>query len=106
MGTYCVKNWLKHASKQCIIDLLQVFLQYSGVSAWVPASFAVPTLLPKVSLQSIKQLGKKKSKEQTDKEFRQARVLLCSHCFVAFPAWCGLMCSQADRTVYVMSPPG
>ena len=29
MGTYCVKNWLKHASKQCIIDLLQVFLQYT-----------------------------------------------------------------------------
>lgn len=51
--------------------MVQVFLQYTGVSAWVPASFKVPTLLPKFSLQSVKQLGRKKSKEENNKEFRQ-----------------------------------
>lgn len=51
--------------------LLQVFLQYADVSAWVPASFAVPSLLPKFSMATFKQLGRKKSKEQTDKDFRQ-----------------------------------
>lgn len=71
-----------------IINRLQVFLQYNGVSAWVPASFAVPTLLPKISLQSIKQLGKKKSKEQTDKEFRQVGALLRSHCLLSCPGLC------------------
>eukprot|EP00208_Stichococcus_sp_RCC1054_P001431 CAMPEP_0206141418 /NCGR_PEP_ID=MMETSP1473-20131121/12840_1 /ASSEMBLY_ACC=CAM_ASM_001109 /TAXON_ID=1461547 /ORGANISM="Stichococcus sp, Strain RCC1054" /LENGTH=169 /DNA_ID=CAMNT_0053535983 /DNA_START=217 /DNA_END=723 /DNA_ORIENTATION=+ len=42
----------------------QVFLQYAGVSAWVPAGFAVPSLLPKLS--DFK-LGKKKD----DKPMRQ-----------------------------------
>jgi ABC-type multidrug transport system fused ATPase/permease subunit len=55
--------------------MVQVYLQYNGVSAWVPAMFKVPTLLPKVSLKDIKQIGKKKSKEQTDKEFRQVGAL-------------------------------
>jgi hypothetical protein len=79
---------VKHVLTQHNITFLQVFLQYNGVSAWVPASFAVPTLLPKISLQSIKQLGKKKSKEQTDKEFRQVGALLRSHCLLSCPGMC------------------
>lgn len=52
----------------------QVFLQYSGVSAWVPASFAVPTLIPKISLKAIKEFSfRKKKVANDDKQFRQVR---------------------------------
>jgi hypothetical protein len=109
VGTRRIKDWLKHASRQCIINHLQVFLQYNGVSAWVPASFAVPTLLPKISLQSIKQLGKKKSKEQTDKEFRQVELLLCSLFALAAAdehlcmLSCVLLLCTAKQTAHSMS---
>ena len=49
---------------------LQVFLQYSEISAWVPAGFSVPRMLPKLS--DFK-LGKKKD----DKPMRQVKPLSC-----------------------------
>lgn len=55
-----------------LLPPLQVFLQYSGVSAWVPASFAVPTLLPNFSLSALKEFSfRKKKVDNNDKQFRQ-----------------------------------
>ena len=49
----------------------QIFLQYGGVSAWVPAQFAAPSLLPKAE-DFTKYFKRRKNEDKSDKAvFRQ-----------------------------------